>query len=89
MTTLNWREASEVHLTRMIIPGPNGQRNLQELRNVRVAVEGAFLNIDPRQIGAAANGSEPDIYIIPATMVEYVKYTAAIERHPAAADSIF
>lgn len=77
MTTLNWRVASEVHLNNKIVADPSAQYDrLQQLRNVRVAIESGFLHIDPQQVGAASNGEEQDIYIVPASSVEYVKYTA-------------
>lgn len=90
MTTLNWREASEVQLTSKIVPDPNAQHNrLQQLRNVRVAVEDGFLHIDPQQIGAPDTGAASDVYIVPAASVEYVRYPAPEKKtYYAVTDSV-
>lgn len=79
MTTLNWRTATTVVLHDNLIPDPNAAHNLLgQLRNVRVAAEGSFLHIDPRQPQDAQHtpGQEFDVHIVPATAVKTVTYRA-------------
>jgi len=74
---LNWRTATTVELHDNLIPNPNAEHELLgRLRNVRIAVEGSFLHIDPRQPqDAETSGShEFDVHIVPATAVKTVTY---------------
>jgi len=78
MATLNWRTATTVILHDNLIPNPNAEHDLLgRLQNVRVAVEGSFLHIDPRQpqaVEAAAGSNEFNVHIVPATAVKSVTY---------------
>lgn len=68
---LNWRDVTTVELTDKLIPDPNAGHNfLDRLQNVRVAVEGGFLHIDPRK----DSGSSQDLFIVPASAVHKVAY---------------
>ena len=74
---LNWRTATTLELHDNLIPDPNAGHNLLgRLRNVRVAVEGSFLHIDPRQPQDAENSAsqEFDVHIVPAAAVKTVTY---------------
>ncbi|MBD3550838.1 hypothetical protein [Streptomyces sp. SP18CM02] len=73
---LNWRDATTLELNDGAIPDPNfpGQ-SLRLLHNVRVAVEGGFLHIDPRQQQSEAGaGQEFDVFIVPASAVKAAVY---------------
>lgn len=75
--TLNWRTATELHLNDKLIPNPDaGHDLLDKLRNVRVAIDGSFLHIDPRQPNdvEGSRGQEFDVYIVPASVVKTVTY---------------
>ncbi|RPK35060.1 hypothetical protein EES39_33815 [Streptomyces sp. ADI92-24] len=83
MSTLNWRTATHVVLNGTLIPDPNAGHNLLgQLRNVRVAVEGSFLHIDPRQPRDAdtSAGEEFDVHIVPASAVNTITYRDAERR---------
>ncbi|MFJ1782436.1 hypothetical protein ACIOKA_37655 [Streptomyces anulatus] len=68
---LNWRDATTLELNDKLIPDPNAAHNkLDRLHNVRVAVEGAFLHIDPRR----DSGSSQDLFMVPASAVHKVAY---------------
>ncbi|MDX3343433.1 hypothetical protein PV409_36350 [Streptomyces sp. ME02-6979.5a] len=75
---LNWRDVTTLELNEKLIPDPNAAHNkLDRLQNVRVAVEGGFLHIDPRK----DSGSGQDLFMVPASAVRRVVY-----REPAAAE---
>lgn len=78
MTTLNWRTVAEIRFTRSLIPQPRNQgQTTDSLSQVSVAVEGGFLHVDPRRVDDKNNaGVADDVFIVPATFVEYVKYVA-------------
>lgn len=68
---LNWRDVTTVELTDKLIPDPNAGHNfLDRLQNVRVAVEGGFLHIDPRK----DSGSTQDLFMVPAAAVRKAVY---------------
>lgn len=68
---LNWRDVTTLELTNKLIPDPNAGHNfLDRLQNVRVAIEGGFLHIDPRKDA----GSSQDLFIVPAATVHKVAY---------------
>ncbi|MFH8483559.1 hypothetical protein [Streptomyces sp. NPDC018055] len=74
---LNWRDVTTLELADKLIPDPNaGHNRLDRLQNVRVAIEGGFLHIDPRQPQQAegAASQEYDVFIVPALTVKSVVY---------------
>lgn len=73
---LTWRNVTTLELTDKLIPDPNAAHNkLDRLQNVRVAVEGSFLHVDPRQPQQAeAAGQEFDVFLVPASAVRTVVY---------------
>ncbi|RSS32785.1 hypothetical protein [Streptomyces sp. WAC08241] len=75
MSELRWRNA-DVALNDKLIPNPNAAHDLlKSLTNVRVAVEGAFLHIDPQNGEPAHVGqTEWEVYIVPASSVEKIRY---------------
>ncbi|MFF8840473.1 hypothetical protein [Streptomyces sp. NPDC015130] len=75
MSELNWRTA-DVTLNDGLIPDPNAEHVLlKNLTGVHVAVEGAFLHIDPQNGEPAYHGqSERHVHIIPASAVQKVSY---------------
>ena len=79
MTTLNWLEVDEIHLHDAIIQKPgNLSQVTDQLNSVRVAIDGAFLHIDPRptndpqQPGAA--GLDFPVHVVPASSVAVIRY---------------
>lgn len=81
MSTLDWRTVAELHLHEKLIPNPNAQSELMDkLQNVRVAVEGGFLHIDPRRPGDSPAGQEFDVYIVPALAVRTITYRESAKR---------
>ncbi|MFF9870488.1 hypothetical protein ACF1G0_34825 [Streptomyces sp. NPDC013953] len=78
MNTLNWRTAAAVELNDKLIPDPNAQHNLLDrLYGARVAVDGAFLHIDPRPAPDAERhtpGTPYDVYVVPASAVRVLRY---------------
>ena len=71
--SLTWITAREVELTGKLIPRYNAESDLvDKLSNVRVAIEGPFLHIDPRPQSEPelAAGEEYDIYVLPAASVK-------------------
>lgn len=76
MSDLTWRTARTLQLAEKLIPDPNAQHVLLDrLHSVRVAVEGAFLHVDPRQEGRSyPGGSEVEVYVVPAAAVRTVVY---------------
>lgn len=84
MNKLEWRTVSTLELTDKLIPNPNAQHQLLDrLHNVRVAIEGSFLHIDPRQpqdIEAGAAVIEFEVHIVPASSVQTVVYRDSRRR---------
>ncbi|MER5631249.1 hypothetical protein [Streptomyces nitrosporeus] len=79
-STLTWRTATTLVLNDELIPDPNaGHILLKRLQNVRVAVEGGFLHIDPRrpQDVEGAPGAEFEVHVIPASAVRSLAYREA------------
>lgn len=78
MTTLNWLEVAELRLTDKLIPDPNEPSELrQQLRGVRVAVDGALLHVDPRAINLGEKRDDQEdyeVHVIPASAVEVMRY---------------
>ncbi|MCX4792535.1 hypothetical protein OG369_42940 [Streptomyces sp. NBC_01221] len=76
-TNLTWRSVNTLVLAERLIPDPNASHNLlDQLRNVRVAIEGSFLHVDPRQPQdmEAGGGQEFDVHVVPASAVKTVTY---------------
>lgn len=77
--TLNWRTATDVVLNDKLVPNPNAEHEqLVRLHNVKVAVEGGFLHIDPRR----DSGSSQNLFIVPASAVSKVVYQASEPAEP-------
>ncbi|MFJ6215052.1 hypothetical protein ACIQGZ_17205 [Streptomyces sp. NPDC092296] len=76
MTDLIWRTVRELRLTSPLVPDlSNSGKNLDLLYNVRVAIDGAFLHVDPRQEGGPdlrPGDTEFDVYVVPASSVERI-----------------
>ncbi|MEU8101670.1 hypothetical protein [Streptomyces rubiginosohelvolus] len=80
---LNWRDVLILDLNAKLIPDPNAGHNLLDrLRNVRVAVEGGFLHIDPRPTGHRDQGGEHDIFVVPASAVMSLVYRVPAPAEP-------
>ncbi|MFE6129514.1 hypothetical protein ACFQ6Q_14790 [Streptomyces sp. NPDC056437] len=79
MSNLNWRRA-DVALTDKLVPNPRAEHELQDrILNASVAVEGAFLHIDPQRGETAYPGqSEAQVTIVPATAVRTVIYRSPV-----------
>lgn len=76
---LHWRTVTELRLNSKLVWNPNAQHELLDvLRNVRVAVEGGFLHIDPRQ---DAGGSQ-DLFMVPAAAVLKAVYQEPVPAEP-------
>ncbi|WP_228994366.1 hypothetical protein [Streptomyces sp. DH8] len=72
---LNWRDVTTLELTDKLIPDPNAAHNkLDRLQNVRVAVKGGFLHIDPRK----DSGSNQDLFMVPAAAVHRAVYRETV-----------
>ncbi|WP_399553862.1 hypothetical protein OG473_39370 (plasmid) [Streptomyces anulatus] len=72
---LNWRDVITLYLADELIPDPNASHNyLNQLHNVRIAVEGGFLHIDPRKDA----GSGPDLFMVPAAAVRRAVYRETV-----------
>lgn len=72
---LNWRNVTTLYLADELIPDPNASHNyLNQLHNVRIAIEGGFLHIDPRK----DSGSRQDLFMVPAAAVRRVVYQEAV-----------
>ncbi|MFI9194198.1 hypothetical protein ACIG0A_33470 [Streptomyces californicus] len=73
---LNWRNVTTLELNDGAIPDPNSPgQSLRLLHNVRVAVEGGFLHVDPRQQQSEAGADQEfDVFIVPASAVKTVIY---------------
>lgn len=72
---LNWRDVTLLDLDGKLIPNPNASSQLlNRLHNVRVAVEGGFLHVDPRPADQRDQGGEYDVFLIPANAVLSVVY---------------
>lgn len=84
MSTLNWRTVRDVRLTDKLIPEPGNESNCQNhLCNVRVAIEGAFLHIDPRVVDVRdpdPGSPEFSAYVVPMNAVVSVHYKEQKER---------
>jgi hypothetical protein len=77
--TLHWRAVTELHLNDDLIPNPNaGNVFLTQLYNVKVAVEGGFLHVDPRQ----DSGSSQDLFMVPAAAVLKAVYREPVPAEP-------
>lgn len=78
MTTLNWRDVTELRLTDRLIPNPNNESDLlKRLNSVRVAVEGPLIHVDPRSINHGEkrdDREEYDVYVLPASAIEMIRY---------------
>jgi hypothetical protein len=88
MTNLNWRPA-DVVLTDKVVPNPRAEHDLlARLHNVRVAVEGSFLHIDPRPNGEPAypGQGEYTVTVVPSSSVVSVCYKATMVGNMVAVD---
>ncbi|MEU0719202.1 hypothetical protein ABZ498_18765 [Streptomyces lavendulocolor] len=78
MNTLHWRTAATLELNDKLIPDPRAQHNLLDrLHGIRVAVDGGFLHVDPRNTPDAERqeaGTPVDIYVLPASAVRVLRY---------------
>lgn len=75
MTTLQWRTASDLHLIAGIIPKPGDPSELLDrLTDVRIAVSGSVLYVDPAPApgGEAADGAQ--VFAIPVASVLFLAY---------------
>ncbi|MEU1086371.1 hypothetical protein ABZ401_05980 [Streptomyces sp. NPDC005892] len=80
--TLNWRTVTTLELTDKLIADPNaGHNKLDQLQNVRVAIEGGFLHVDPRQPGQHAAGGY-DVFLVPGAAVRSVVYRQEQQAEP-------
>lgn len=76
---LTWRKA-DVTLTEGLVPNPRAEHQLQySLTNVSVAIEGAFLHIDPQSgTEAYAGQGESQVTIVPASSVRTIRYRVQV-----------
>ncbi|MGI5485076.1 hypothetical protein [Streptomyces lavendofoliae] len=85
MSTLNWRTAAALELTDELIPDPDDEgRLLRSLQAVRVAIEGSFVHVDPRQPSAVKQQRSRTSYVItvvPAAAVRYLRYQETYDRN--------
>lgn len=84
MSDLHWRTA-DVELADKLIPDPNAEHQLLDrLTQVRIAVEGAFLHIDPRPTNQPAYPGQDtyNVHIVPAHLVRRVTYRAEVKKEP-------
>ncbi|MFC8008669.1 hypothetical protein [Streptomyces cinereoruber] len=81
MSELHWRTA-DVTLNDKLIPNPNAAHDLiQRIPTARVAVEGAFLHIDPQNGEPAYPGqTEWETFIVPASSVKKISYRTHLEE---------
>ncbi|MGW0780368.1 hypothetical protein [Streptomyces sp. NPDC002913] len=88
MTLLNWRTATTLVLHENLIPDPNAEHNLLgRLQNVRVAIDGSFLHIDPRQPHDPGFAMDTDynVHVVPATAVKVIAYRTTAPQGASAA----
>ncbi|MEU6520489.1 hypothetical protein [Streptomyces sp. NPDC046978] len=82
MSTLKWRLA-DVTLNDKLVPNPQSESELLDrLNNVRVAVDGGFLHIDPRRNGQPAYPNEDtySVHVVPAYLVRLVTYKEEVPK---------
>lgn len=76
--TLQWRDATELRLTGKLIPNPSSTSDLlAHLSSIRVAIDGAFIHIDPRPTNGQVpvdTKAEYPVYVVPAAAVEVLTY---------------
>lgn len=78
MHTLNWRTVREITLQYPAVPDPNNTSQLlSNLKNVRVAFDGALVHIDPRRVDEPDHdqgNTEFPVYAVPASSVRVIHY---------------
>lgn len=75
MSTLHWRPVETLELNEALVTDPSAEyQQLRTMQHARVAVEGAFLHVDPRKPNQRSGDGEYKVFIVPASAVRSVVY---------------